>query len=130
MAKKFSFASKYNTERLFDVDTSNYEYVSLEYLYNESLKECEGDIDSAENTAYPVLGLYINTKGNYDDAPVAATDDCYVNLPAHLTQSVREILKDPSAIKAINEGKVGFTIYSYTQRRYNKECYSIRWVDM
>lgn len=130
MANKFSFSTKYNTERLFDVDTSGFEYVSLEFLYKESLNAHEGEIAAAENEVYPVLGLYINTKGNFDDAPVVATDDCYVNLPAHLCETVREILRDPRAIKAINDGKVGFAIYSYTQRRFNKECFSIRWVDM
>lgn len=130
MANKFSFSTKYNTERLFDVDTSGFEYVSLEFLYKEALDAHEGEIAAAEAEVYPVLALYINTKGNFDDAPVVATEECYVNLPAHLCETVREILRDPRAIKAINDGKVGFTIYSYVQRRFNKECYSIRWVDM
>lgn len=130
MAIKFSFANKYNTERLFDIDTSGFDYMSLEDLYNEALQSCEGDITAAEQEVFTVHGLYINTKGNFDDAPVAALDECYVNLPAHLCESVREILRDSKAIKAINEGKVGFTIYSYEQRRFNKTCYSIRWVDI
>ena len=34
------------------------------------------------------------------------------------------------AIKAINEGRVGVTIYKYTQKRFNKVCYNVRWVDL
>ena len=129
-SSRFSFASKYNTERLFDVDTSGFEYVNLEAIYNTLLQQYEGDISEVEKHVLPIHGLYINTKGNFDDAPVAALDDCYVNLPAHLTETVREVLKDSKAIAAINEGHVGITVYQYHQRRFNKECYSIRWVDM
>lgn len=114
----FKFAKKYNTEKLFNIDTSEFEYVSLADLYT-------GD----ETTVFPVRGIYINTKGNYDDAPVIATDEEYVNLPAHLTTVCKEILSDREAIRAINEWRVGFTIYKYTQKRYGRECYSIRWAD-
>ena len=30
---RFSFSKKYNTERMFDIDTSNFDYKSLEELY-------------------------------------------------------------------------------------------------
>lgn len=119
MAYKFNFSKKYNTERLFDVDTSNYEYKNLEDLF-------DGDTEKV----YPVCGIYINTRGKFDDRPVIATDECYVNLPAHLCDVCREILNDPKAVKAINDGYVGFTIYTYEQRRYEKTCFSIRWADI
>ena len=119
MAFKFSFAKQYNTERLFDIDTSDYEYRSLEELYT-------GD----ENQVFEVRGIYINTKSNFGDAPVVATDFCYVNFPQHLPDVCKEILNDKSAIKAINDGRVGFTIYKYTQKRFGTECYSVRWVDI
>lgn len=126
----FSFSKKFNKERLFNVDTSNYEYFSLEDLFNETLEIHEGDIDSATEQVYPIRGVYINTRGNYDPAPVIATDGCYVNLPSHMTEVCEAMLADPACIKAINEGKCGFSIYQYEQRRYNKTCYSVKWVDM
>lgn len=119
MAYKFNFSKKYNVERKFDIDTSNFEYYNLEDIF-------EGD----ESKVYPVCGIYINTKGMFDDRPVIATDRCYVNLPAHLCDVCREILNDEKAIKAINDGCVGFTIYSYEQKRFNKICYSIRWANI
>ena len=119
MAFRFSFAKQYNTERLFDVDTSEYEYQSLEELYT-------GD----ENQIFQVCGIYINTKSQFGDAPVIATDFCYVNLPQHMLQVCNEILNDPKAIRAINEGRVGFTIYQYEQKRFGTKCYSIRWCDV
>lgn len=118
MAYHFSFASKFNTERLFDIDTSNFEYRNLEEVYE------------SDDEVFPVRGIYINTKGKFGDRPVIATDECYVNLPAHLLDTAREILNDTRAVQAINAGEVGFTIYAYEQRRFGKTCYSIRWVDM
>lgn len=126
----FSFSKKFNKERLFNVDTSNFDYVSLEDLFYDSLQSNDGDSKAASETVYKIRGVYINTKGNYDPAPVIATDDCYVNLPSHMTETCMAMLADPSCIKAINDGKCGFTIYEYEQKRYNKTCYSVRWVDM
>lgn len=126
----FSFSKKFNKERLFNVDTSNFEYMSLEELFYDSVEINGGDSELASETVYKIRGVYINTKGNYDPAPVIATDECYVNLPSHMTETCMAMLADPSCIKAINDGKCGFTIYQYEQKRYNKTCYSVRWVDM
>jgi hypothetical protein len=40
------------------------------------------------------------------------------------------MLHDRLAIDAINEGKCGFRIERYFQKRYNKECYSVQWIDI
>lgn len=121
MAKKFSFAKTYNTERLFDIDTSSFEYCSLQDLYEA--------VNGDEEAKFPVCAIYINTKSEFGDAPVLATDACYVNLPQHLLETCKAILRDPAAVKAINDGAVAFTIYKYEQKRYSRECYSIRWAD-
>lgn len=126
----FSFSKRFNKERLFNIDTSNFDYYSLEELYNESLEEAAGDIETANQYEYTICGVYINTKGNFEPAPVIALDDRYVNLPAHLTKACEDMLRDPQCIRAINEGRCGFSIYKYTQKRYNKECYSVRWCDL
>ena len=34
------------------------------------------------------------------------------------------------AVKAINEGHLGFIIEKYHQKRYDKDCYSVEWVDL
>lgn len=118
----FSFAKKFNVERKFDIDTSDFEYVSLEELFNEMGED--------EDMPFEIRGVYINTKGKYDDSPVIAIDDRYVNLPAHLTGACKAMLEDDACIKAINEGKCGFTIYKYHQKRFDKDCYSVKWVDL
>lgn len=118
----FSFGKRYNVERLFDIDCSEFEYWSLEDLFAE--------IGGDENTEFVIRGVYINTKGLYDDAPVLAIDDRYVNLPAHLTGACRAMLEDKQCVAAINAGKCGFTIYEYQQKRFNKICYGVKWVDI
>ena len=123
----FSFASSFNTKRLFDIDTSDFEYKKLEELWNEN-----SDIVGEEEVCtkvFPVCGLYLNRKTMYDPQPVVATDEYYVNLPANMFDSALEILSDPRAIRAINDGKVGFQIEKYYQKRYQKYCYSVIWVD-
>lgn len=126
----FSFSKKFNKSRLFDIDTSNFEYCNLEDLYHDALTRCDGDTVEASEVVYTIRGVYINTKSLYDPAPVIATDDCYVNLPSHMTETCMAMLADPACIKAINEGRCGFTIYQYEQKRYNKTCYSVEWRDI
>ena len=118
MTTRFSFSKRYNKEKAFAIDTSTFEYASLEEIYENDEK------------VYPVRGVYINEKSLYDPAPVVATDEYYVNLPAHMVDECRDMLADRQAISAINRGLVGFTIYKYHQARYNKDCYSVKWVDL
>lgn len=133
----FSISKKYNKEKVFKNNTDGFEYISLEDLYKEresnilieGIEDPKEVKDIVEETIYQVRGIYINTKGLFDDAPVVALDSAYVNLPAHMTQICREILADPQAIAAINAGRVGFTIYAYEKPQYHKTCYSVRWVD-
>ena len=119
MAFRYSFASEFNRDKLFDIDTSNFEYFNLDDIW-----------DGNEDTVYPCNGIYISTKGYYGKHPVIAMDDKYVNLPEHMMDMCNDILNDKRAIKAINDGLVGFTIYTYIQKRFGTTCYSIRWVDI
>ena len=115
-----SFAKRFNKEKLFTIDTEGFEYFSLEDLYRPD----------NEDMVFPVRGIYLNKKSLYGPAYVLATDDCYVNLPDHLNDDCEEILKDKLAISDINRKVVGFKIYKYVQKKYNRECYSITWVDV
>lgn len=112
--------SNFNKARLFDVDTTDFQYKSLEELYAEF----------GPDEIYTIKGIWINSKGIYDDAPVVATEDFYVNFPAHLTGVSKAIIEDKKCISAINNGKCGFKIVTYVKSKYNKTCYSIEWVDI
>lgn len=114
-----NFADKYNTKKLFDIDTTDFEYTNLEELYNADPLR-----------TYPVRGLYINKKSQFGPCPLLATTDEYVNLPEHMLDTVNDILDDDEAIASINMGVVGFTIYKYHMKKYNKDCYGIEWVNV
>lgn len=119
---KFGFSKKFNTERLFNIETENFDYIDLEGLYTIT-KEPETHV-------FVVKGIYINTKGMYDPQPVLALDDTYVNLPAHLTDVCRQMIDDRQAVAEINAGHLGFRITKYYKTRYQRDCYSVEWVDL
>lgn len=119
----FSSFSSFNKERLFDIDTSDFEYLKLKDLYE---RDGEGEI-------YPVRGIYIGTKSEFaDESPVLATDTHYVNLPQHQLIDIKEMLNSRQAINCINNGGAGFTIEKYNKKLKSgatKVCYKAHWVD-
>lgn len=84
------------------------------------------DLDKSK--IYPIRSMWINKGSKYGDEGIITTDDNNVNLPTHLTPTIKSILTDPEAVAEIKEGRAGFTIRSY--EAYGKECYTINFVDM
>lgn len=123
MSKKgfFDF-SQVNKKQLFDIDTEGFEYFSLEELYDESGED--------EDKVYPVYALYINTKGKFEDAPVVALEDRYVNLPANQMEAANAILDSDEAIEAINAGHCGIMIRKYFKKKFDRWCYTVDWVSI
>lgn len=115
-----SFATKYNKNKVFDVDTTGFTYASIADLYN----------NNGADKIYTLRGVWINTKGKFGDQPLGATDKFYVNFPTHMLNTIKEILKDDESIKDINAGKCGFQIYSYTNAKFDRECLGIKFVDL
>ena len=118
-------ASRFNKARKFDVDTTGFGYKKLPELFGEN----------GAKKVYKIAGVYINTKGKFDDAPVLAVIEgdsgYFVNLPSHLLDTANEIINDDEAVAVINTGKLGFTIYTYNSKNVKgKTLYSIEFVDM
>lgn len=112
--------SKFNKERLFNVNTAGFDYYSLEDLYK----------NHKSDHVYQVLGMYIGTKSEYDpETPIVALKDRYVNIPVHQLAEVQAMLSDKSAIRAIRDGECGFVIKTYYQQKYKKTCYKAEWVN-
>lgn len=110
--------SKFNKERLFEINTAGFDYVSLEDLYNSNPADKQ----------YKVCGLYIGTKSQFDpEVPIVALDNTYVNLPVHQLAEVQSMLASPQAIQGIRNGECAFTIQHYYQQRYKKDCYKAVW---
>ena len=112
--------AKFNTKRLFNVDTSMFDYLSIEQAASKY----------GVNVPIRLRGLYIGDKSKFveEDARLA-TDDEYINLPQHQLKEVKKILADPSAIRDINAGRCGFVIREYFQKRFQVTCYSAEWID-
>lgn len=116
-----SFFTSFNKKRLFTVDTSDFEYTKLEDLYKQNGPDHE----------YQVKAIYIGTKSEFDpESPMLAIDGFYVNLPQHQLEEIKAMLASGRAIKEINDGKCGFVIRKFFQKRFNKECYSAEWIDV
>ena len=117
-----SFAQRHNKGTKFAVDTTGYEYKKLSDVFEHGGPE----------KVYQIAGLYINTKGRFEDHPVAIIPELkvLVDLPGHMTEEVRTIMNTDSDVEDINNGLVGIQIEKYVSRTYNRECLGIKWVDM
>ena len=109
-----------------DYDTSDASnYRKLEEVYDDP------------DTVYEVRGCFINPKTNYNskitrkkEAAVLILDDFMVNVPDHQIMAVKHILEDEEACDAIDRGECGFKIRKYHQTEYDKDCYSITFVNI
>lgn len=90
-------------ETRFKVDTTGFVFKKLNDLFEENKPE----------TVYSVYGLYINRKSKFGDSPFAASDGCFISLPNHMVDQVKDILKDSESIDQMNEGKAGLVIRPY-----------------
>lgn len=115
-----SFASKHNKGSIdWGVDTNGFTFTSRQEAYK-----------AKPEAIHTVKGLYINTKGNFGDHPVAICDGYFVDLPENLLEDVKEILKSEEDISEIKAGKVGFKVEEYQSEKFKKTCYGIKWVDL
>lgn len=114
-AKKFNKGSKFTFKT-----PDSFQYQTLDVLYKTN----------GTDKIYPVKALFLNDKGRYGTHPVIVTDNELVDVPKHLTETVREMIADDECVDAINNGKVGFTIYEYIDSKFKKTCYSVTWIDI
>ena len=117
-----SFAEKYNkVNTIFDIDIKDFDFMDG-YDF----------IAKYGNNIVKIDGLYINKKGLYNDHPVAILVDekKLLDLPSHMTETVKEILSDEEAINLIKKGMVGVKAHNYTDTKYHKECVGFEWCDL
>ena len=98
----------------------SHEFVSLHDLYNQYGKE----------HIYKLTALFINKKSRYGDSPVVVTENFLVNAPNHLTETVKAMIADGELVDAVNNGEIGFKIYTYTTKKYNGNFYGIEWTEI
>lgn len=69
---------------------------------------------------YIVRALFTNKESKFGEQGVIVTDDYNVNLPNHLTETIKEMRQDEDVVNIINEGEVCFTIYEYENKKGQK----------
>lgn len=117
-----SFAEKYNkVNTIFDIDINDFDFMDG-YEF----------IETYGSRTMPIDGLYINKKGLYNDHPVAIIVDerKLLDLPSHMTETVKEILSDEESINLIKKGMVGVKAHKYTDTKYHKDCVGFDWCDL
>lgn len=114
-------ASKYNTvvNRFNFQSDSTFDFFKLQDLFMED-----------KDQVWVIKALWINESGKFGASPVVTLEDRYINLPNHKLQLVRDLIADDEAVEAINNGKLGFTVYQYNDDKHDKTCFSINLVDI
>ena len=87
---------------LFDDESRYDEFKSLKVLYSEN----------GMGKEYPVRGVYTYSS-KYGESCFIKSDGYNIQLPNHLTETVKGIREDEESIEQINSGRVTVTIYSY-----------------
>lgn len=115
-----SFANKHNSKaNLFTFQLpESFEFKTLKELFTVN----------GEKQVYKVNLIYVNKKGKFGSQPVIATDSELVNFPSHMTPTIEDIFEDAESISLINNGHVGFKIYTY-ENDYGLN-YGVEWVDI
>ena len=111
--------SNYNKfSRKFNAEIKDLSFVKLEDLYKES-----------PTKEYVLTGLFINKKSKFGHRPYASTPDFLVDLPTGMLKTVEDMINDPMIVEAVNNGIAGFKVVTYHSNRYNKDCYTVEFID-
>lgn len=99
-------------------------YISLKVLHEKM----------GESGVAKLLMFYKNTKGKFGDEFVAVVSFggvvYNVNLPKHMNDTMSKMYNDDETVAEINEGKAGIKVYTYHSNTYNKDCYSVEFVEV
>lgn len=80
-----------------------------------------------------VRAMYINTKGKYDDHGVLICEDpaILIDCPNHMTDTIKEMIKDDEAVEQINAGKLGVKAYKYdTKNAKEGYAFGLEFIDL
>ena len=108
------FAKTHNHGALFSINTEGFEY--------KKISEVE------LNTEYTVRGAFISKGGKYGDSPSIIMDDCFLNIPKHLVEDIRDLMTTPEAVEQVEAGLLAFSVYEYEDSN-GKVQRSIKWID-
>jgi len=111
------FASSHVRGNKFDINTEGFEF--------KKISEFE------LGKQYTVRGALISKGGKFGDSPSLILDDCFMNLPSHALDDVKDLLSSEDAIAQCNAGKLAVEIYEYDDTKFsNAKQRSIKWIDL
>ncbi|HHW6703716.1 TPA: hypothetical protein ACU2UC_002742 [Staphylococcus aureus] len=99
-----------NTLARFEFEEKEREFIKLSELVEKYGMKKE----------YIVRALFINKESKFGEQGVIVTDDYNVNLPHHLTDTIKAMRQDEDIVEIINAGDVQFTIYEYENKKGQK----------
>ena len=91
-----------------------------------------GDNTPAAGADFKVGSIYINSKGKYGEHGVIITSepDLLIDCPNHMTDTIREMLKDDEVVEAVNAGLLGVRAYKYdTKNAAAGFAYGLEFID-
>lgn len=77
---------------------------------------------------YTLRGCFITKDNGYGKGAVFITDDCMVNVPQSLVDTVEQINKDSESIEQIETGHAAFVLSTY-ENKQKKICYDVKLID-
>ena len=118
---KFSRLNKFGNR--FDIDLSEAPFYKLSAIH--ALR--------GSDEVLPLIACYINGKSRFGAHPIAVTsiEDgslVQVDLPQHLTDTVKEMIADDELFEGIKNGECGFTVREYESN--GRTCYTVSFVDI
>lgn len=127
----FSFSGFNNNFNRFKVEPDE----NATYYKPVELVDADGD-----DTTYNMVCCYINSKGKFGSHPVAgftcenpasafAETISWLSLPQHLTETFEKILEDDNAVNAINNGECHFKLKKLHTKKYDKDFFTVEFVD-
>uniref|UniRef100_A0AB39U1S7 Single stranded DNA-binding protein n=1 Tax=Staphylococcus phage vB_SauP_PSK TaxID=3240362 RepID=A0AB39U1S7_9CAUD len=99
-----------NTLARFEFEEKEREFIKLSELVEKYGMKKE----------YIVRALFTNNESKFGEQGVIVTDDYNVNLPNHLTDTIKDMRQDEDVVDIINAGEVQFTIYEYENKKGQK----------
>lgn len=108
------FAAAHNHGARFSINTEGFEFRKITEFPLE--------------TEMTVRGALISKGGKYGDSASIILDDCFMNIPKHMVDDVKDLLSNPEAIEQVEAGLLACSIYEYKDTN-DKTQRSIRWID-
>lgn len=103
--------AKFN-KRKFIINTEGFEFKKAKTLAIEN-----------PDAVYTIRGVFINSKGKYDDYPVIMTDHEFIDMPSHWIDIACELLNDSEAVSEMNAGTAQFRLYTFVDSHFgNTSC--------